>query len=241
MDQKLIELLLSGAELRVPELDTPLPIDFVAFSDSATLVLHADWWRKTWALGDSVQALHAVPEASDASNVWDFKHGSGALLAPASDEDQQTYLDQMRMRTDLHRPAYLNQLSLLMDDHPEFDFLPWVQAILARPEIDLAATAEGETRERAIGKIMLLDGGQNVVDTLVIDELGNAASLKPDGYMALFVEQWTSYAEGQLPPLSEFVAWLAEQTPYGDRTLSGAGVISASGDVEDIALQLASR
>lgn len=242
MDPKLIKLFMAGAELRAPAIEVVSPIDFAIVGDDTTLIVRADWWQKSWGAGEQLSVIDATPRLTDGEGqLWDFEHEFGYVIAPPSDEDQAAYLAQVRLRTDLHRGGYLRQLLLLIEAEPSLNFTPWLEAITERPEITVAELAQEETREREVGKIRLLSGGESVLDTLVIDELGSAASLQPDGYLSAFAEQWMRYAEVDRPSIGDFVKWLATQTPYGDRYLTDAGVVSASGDVEEIALQLGSR
>lgn len=243
MDSKLIELLMAGAELRSPDDEEVMPVDFVIVGESRTLIATANWWQRSWGMGQLVRTLNGTPRLTDeVGQIWDFDHELGYVIAPPSDADQADFLAKMRMETDLQRGGYLRQILLLSEATPELNFTPWLEALMERPEITVAELAQEETREREIGKIRLLSGGESVLDTLVIDELGSAATLQPDGFLSAFAEQWMRYAEVDRPSIGDFVQWLSTQTPYGgDRYLTDAGVISASGDVEEIALSLGSR
>ena len=237
MDPKLIDALLRGLELRAPDEPNPIPVDFVAFADKATLVFRADWWMGEIALGSGVHVIGALPtEAPD--GIWDFEHESGYVLAPATDEDVANHLHEMRLRTALHRARYLDAVQQVVESESDFDLNPWIEAILSEPEITPEALAEGETAEREVGKILVRNGDETVIDALVIDDLGNAACAEPDGFLAPFAEQWSSTAEAQRPSIPDFVRWLSQQSLYGDRELTAAGTMSASGDVQEIALQL---
>lgn len=237
MEPKLIEALLRGAELRINGDDNPHPVDFIVSSDSATLVFLADWWQKGAELGHGIEVISALPEQDDDGN-WTFEHENGYVLAGPTDADVADHLSQMRLRTDLHRPQYLDALQSVLESESDFDFNPWLEAVLARPEIDAASEAEGETSEREVGKILLRNGDEAVLDALVIDDLGNAACADPDGFLASFAEQWSSFEEDDRPPVLDYMRWLSQQSVYGDRDLAHAGTMSASGDVQDIALQL---
>lgn len=237
MEPKLIEALMRGMELRLPDEPNPIPIDFVAFSDRATLVFRADWWMGEVTIGEGVHVIGAIPEEAP-DGIWDFQHESGAVLAPPTDDDVDDHLHQMRVRMGTKRANYLDAVQRVVESETDFDLNPWIEAVLAEPEITPEALAEGETAEREVGKILVRNGAEAVIDALVIDDHGNAACAEPDGFLVPFAEQWSSTAEAQRPSIPEFIAWLAQQSIYGDRELTAAGTMSASGDVQEIALQL---
>jgi len=240
MDPKLLTALLSGMELRVPALDMSFPIDFIVVGDTATLVFRSDWWQKENTAGVGVVSIDATPR-SLGDGTWTFDHREGYLLAPPGDADQDRALRDAQRRALFGRPAYLESLLTWSVSEPEFDFQPWIQAVTSLPAVMLDQLAESETRERQVGKILLRDGHGPVVDSLVIDENGHAAVVDEDGHLVRFAEQWVSFAAGARPAMSEFLSWLADQQVYGGLSFDGAGVVSASGDVQEIALRLATE
>lgn len=239
MDHTLIQALMSGMELRIPNQDLTIPIDFIVVGDSTTLVFRADWWTKESESGVGVVCVNAVPREITPGQ-WTFDHMEGYLLAGPSDEDQESYLRAMRTRMDLNLGDYLDKLHVRSQGESEYDFSAWIEAAMARPQVLLDQVIENETRERAIGKILLRNGSGSVVDSLVIDEGGLAATANEDGHLARFAEQWVSYTVGERPSMSDFIQWLGTQSIYGSFVLDGAGVVSTAGDIQEIALQLAS-
>lgn len=240
MDSKLLNALQSGMELRVPSLDVSFPIDFVVLGDRSTLVFRTDWWQKEDEVGVGVVSIDALPRAVG-DGTWTFDHLEGYLLAPPGDADQARAIEDAKDRAHYARPSYLAKLQTWSVSESEHDFQPWIQVVMARPTVLLDQLVEAETRERPVGKILLRDGRGSVVDSLVIDENGFAATADEDGHLARFAEQWVSYAAGARPSMSEFLAWLAAQQVYGDFSFDGSGVVSAAGDVQEIALQAASE
>jgi hypothetical protein len=240
MDPKLLNALQSGMELRVPSQDVSLPIDFVVVGDRSTLVFRSDWWQKEDEVGVGVIAIDALPRAVG-DGTWTFDHLEGYLLAPPGDADQERAIQDAQSRAHFARPAYLSKLLTWSTSELEHDFKPWIQITMERPVVFLDQLVEAETRERQVGKILLRDGRGSVVDSLVIDENGLAATADEDGHLVRFAEQWVSYAAGSRPSMSEFLSWLASQQVYGDFSFDGSGVVSAAGDVQEIALQAASE
>jgi hypothetical protein len=240
MDPQLLTALQSGMELRVPAEDASIPVDFIVVGERATLVFRTDWWQKEDAVGVGVLVIDGVP-VRVGDGTWTFEHLEGYLLGPPGDEDQAKALRDAHDRAHLGRPEYLSRLLTWSVSEPEFDFRPWIEAVSSRPATMLDQLIEDETGERAIGKILLRDGAGTLVDSLVIDENGYAATADEDGHLARFAEQWVSYAVGERPAMSEFISWLAQQQVYGDFSFDGAGVVSAAGDVQEIALRIAAE
>ena len=214
-------------------------IDFVVTGTKSTLVFRSDWWIKDSGLGEGTFVIDAVPRSLE-NGTWTFDHVAGYLLAGPSDEDQDAYLTNARKRADLHLSDYLRALQARAEDDDDYDFRAWIEATLARPQVLLEQAVEGETRERSIGKILVRDGRGATIDALVIDENGHAAVVNEDGHLSRFAEQWAEYAAGDRPPLNDFISWLAAQPIYGSFSVEGAGVVSASGDIQEIAMLLAS-
>lgn len=239
MDNALLKALHAGVELRIPEQDVVVPLDFVVVGDRSTLLFLADWWQKEDEQGVGVIVIDATPR-QDGEGSWTFDHELGYLIASPTDEDQAALLRDSKLRAHYGRPIYLSKLLTWSTSEPDYDFQPWIQHVMSLPAVLLDQLVEDETRERAVGKILLRDGRGLVVDTLVIDERGHAATASEDGHLSRFAEEWMSTTAGSRPTMNEFIAKIAEQQVYGDFSFDGAGVVSASGEVQEIALQFAS-
>lgn len=239
MDNHLLKALQDGMELRIPAQDVILPIDFIVIGAASTLVFLSDWWQKEDEIGVGVLVIDAVPRQVDVQK-WTFDHQLGYTIELPTDGDQAKLLQDAQLRARYARPRYLSKLLTWSASEPEFDFRPWIEHITSLPVVLLDDLVADETRERSIGKILLRDGRGLVVDTLVIDERGHAATASEDGHLSRFAEEWMSIASGARPTMNEFIARIAEQQIYGDFSFDGAGVVSASGEVQEIALQFAS-
>lgn len=238
MDAKLLSLLVSGAELRVPSLDMSFPIDFIVVGDKSTLVFRSDWWQKENEQGVGVVSIDATPEPVG-DGTWTFRHVQGYLLAPPGDEDQDKALRDSRTRAHLAREIYVAKLATWVEAESEHDFRPWIEHVMSLPTLQVEDLARTETAEREVGIIRLRDLDSQVVDTLVIDENGLAATAAEDGHLTRFAEQWMSYAEGQRPPLNDFLVWLSTVEIYEGLTFADLKTVSGSGDVQEIALRAA--
>lgn len=238
MDQKLLALLVSGAELRVPSLDMSFPVDFVVVGDRSTLVFRADWWQKENEQGVGVVSIAATPEPVG-DGTWTFRHPQGYLLGPPGDADQERAIQDAQARAHFAREVYMTKLLTWIESESEYDFRPWVAHIVSLPAIKVEDLARRETAERPVGIIWLRDLNDRVVDTLVIDENGMAATADEDGHLARFAEQWMSYAGGRRPPLNDFLAWLSTVGIYEGLTFTDSKVVSSEGDVQEIALRSA--
>lgn len=239
MEPTLIEALLRGMELQVPSEGVTFPVDFIVVGERGTLLFRGDWWQKEQAHNVGILSIASVPRDLGDGH-WTFDHPAGYLLAPPSDEDAEQACVDVRDRARFDHIAYHAQLLKWSNSEPDYDFRPWIEATAGWGLGGLQEIAESETRERPVGKILLRDGLSSVVDSLVIDENGFAAVANEDGHLSRYAEQWVSYAPGSRPTMNEFLSWLATQRVYGDFSFDGAGVFSASGDVQEIALRLAS-
>lgn len=242
MTTQLIRALADGLELRLPAFNTQAAVDFAVVSDHGTMVFLADWWGR-WpdGFGTSIHYISAPPTFTG-SNTWSFVADESPLLAPFTDEGVQEDHALARQRADLRLGDYYAAIQAAAALYQEFDFTPWLQFAQSRPRDLLDQIVADETRERPVGKILLLDGNGAVVDTLVIDENGLActASDSDDSRLAWYAERWMAFTADDRPSLAEYVAWMSEQSVYGPYAITGAEVFSASGAVHQIALTLAS-
>lgn len=238
MSRTFADDLLSGMELRVSSQDLSMPIDFAVMNSRSTLVFRADWWTKEQDLGVGIIPIEAVPAWNDDLHGWSFALDEGYLISGPGDEDQEKALQDMRFRIGTAPVVYRSAL----DRHREiwgsgddpYDFtawLRWATDVRLHP-------IEGETAERLQGRIRLRNHRGDVIDALVIDEHGFAATADVHGFLVGFAADWIAKSPGERPSIHEFLRSVAGHSVYGDRTFDTPEEVLGSGDLEEIALQL---
>jgi hypothetical protein len=244
----LTEDIMAGRELQSPDLIESQPLDLVIEGRGRILVAYAGWWTEEWSHGAGVMTFEGVlssgqqgEAAPHLAPVWSFVEYPDTRITGPSDEDMQGRLEQMRRRTDLYRGEYLYQFDLLRDAYAEddFDFEAWQGAILARPRVD--ATTEERRRNtgaRKIGRLFLRDQDNEIVDILVVDEHGNAATARDNAALAHFEEDWLG--RDTRPEIEDYLAWAVTQQPYGPYEFEGPVFEQGTGTVEQIAGRLLS-
>lgn len=234
----LLDDFMLGLELRDPAHDGPRPLDFGVSNDTKTLLLLADWWTAGWGMGTGLVVVTGVlnPKTRRFDGIE-----SDLCVATASDETWALQLKHARERTDILRSDYYEALRELQDFEPDFDLMPWVELMLARPVIDVAARIAQRNELRPVGVIRVLDSDGSVVDALAIDARGSAATLLEEGWLALFADQWAGYAEPARPQIAEFLGWLAGQTPYGPFSIEQPRISSEAGDLESLVSRAQTR
>ena len=232
----LVDRFMAGLELRDPARVAPRPLDFAVMSATQTLLALADWWTVAWGMQAGLIVIPALLDPKTLRFVG--LEDSGLLIATASDGDVEAYLKAARLRTDVARSQYQAALLKLSEFEPDFDFEPWVSAVMSRPSVNpLQVLREKYTKLRTIGVIRLLDSSGSVVDALAVDELGQASAWQEGGWLALFAAQWSGYAEGSRPEIASFLTWLSKQSPYGPLALDEPKVISGEGDLDSFITQ----
>jgi len=226
---ELTDLFMRGAELRDPDRVDPRPLDFAVWNEQNTLLALADWWTLPWGMGTGFVVISAPLDP--VTLLFDGLRPE-LQVAPPSDEFFALRCDQARRRTDLQRAKYLRELQALVEFEPDFDFTDWIAAIQDRPVVDVRReSAKMATAMRSIGRIRVVDAREVAVDALVIDELGNSAVANPDGWLALFGEQWSGYDDADRPEVGAFLDWLKTQNPYGPLALASPEVYSDGGEL----------
>lgn len=227
----LIDRFMAGLELRDPTVLGPRTLDFCVSNETQTLCLFTDWWSLTWGIDTGMMVLPAVLNPAtlqfDALPDWH--------LGTATDERYEARLAGARLRTDADRARYLLALQRLVSASPEYDLLPWIEAVLARPTVDVLAVKRQQATElRTVGYVRLLESEGRVVDALAIDERGATAGVLDGSWLALFGEQWSGYAEGARPDLESFLGWVAQQVPYGLFSVEQPWVTREGGDLQGL-------
>jgi hypothetical protein len=243
------EDIMDGRELRLPYLDTQ-PIDLAVLGAGKILLAFSGWWLDANAtFGGALvwfesEVTPSVQTDNDKSPVdWHIADEEGALIALPSDEDMAHRLAKMRRRTDVSRGQYLSALQDLAEANggdDGYDFDPWIAAVLARPRVDpVAEIRAANTMDRKIGRLILRNSDNEVVDILVIDENGNAATGSGHAALAVYEEDWIE--REQRPDLEDYLAWAATQRPYGSFTFDAPLFEGGTGPIEDIAQHALSR
>lgn len=204
-----IQRCMQGVELRDPTQAAPTPLDFLVSNETRTLCLTAGWWRGNWGQGGDMTVVVSAPVNVDTGGFDGLS--PDLVVAEPTDEDVATGIRLERQRMDVDRAAYLDSLQRLRDYEPDFDFNPWTEAVLARPPFQWPRRLHAR---RTIGRVRLLDGGGRVLDTLLLDDQGQALSRQEAGWLALFAERWFGYAEAERPDVSSYLAWLVTQPVY---------------------------
>lgn len=202
-----ISRFMAGVELRDPAQLGPIPLDFLVSNESQTLCFTIGWWRREWGQGGDGTLVIPAPFADGRFDGL----RSGLLVSDPTDEDIADVLRIERQRVDVSRGEYLANLQRLRDYEPDFDFNPWTEAVLARPAFSLVRKLH---ERREIGRVRLLDATGRVRDALVIDSLGQAATVLDGGWLGLFAEQWSGYAEGVRPGVLAYLSWVVTRPVY---------------------------
>lgn len=200
---------MEGAELRDPTQEGAVPLDFAVSNAERTLCLTSGWWQRSWGQGGDGLLVVAAPFRPDTGGFDGLRED--LVIAGPTDGDMAAVLTTARLRTDVERGAYLDALRQVRDYEPDFDFDPWTEAVLARPRLDPFRRL---VERRTVGRLRQLAGDGRVMDVLVIDSLGQAVTAREGGWLALFAEQWSGYAEAERPEVFAFLTWLAAQPVY---------------------------
>lgn len=229
---------MEGRELRDPNRETPVPLDFAVTDGQLTLCVMADWWTTDWGMDKGLFVMNA-PLAEDGT----FEGlGTTYAIETFTDDFFADTFARSRRRIDLRRGVYLQELDRLRDFEPRFDLSGWRRLIGERPILNpIAELVADQDRMRATTLIRLTDGTGRTVDVLAIDELGNAATVDPRGFLSLFADRWSGYDAPQRPDPAEFAAWLVTQRPPGPVSLETPEVISAQGSLQEVAREALTR
>lgn len=233
----LYESLMHGMELIDPRLINPQPVDFVVTAPLRVLVLYADWWRVDWGPENGLEVFESAT-LQERADGWIIDQGAdpdiSVSLRDPSDELMADVLRTARYRMDLNRGAYLEALDLLKESEEDFDFTHWIDIVLSRPKIDPVDEYKRiHLSDRKIGSISLTRGDNEIADVLVLDNLGDAATVQGNPWLESLAERWA--AMDDRPDLEAFLSWVADQRAYGPFGVSDPRVFTASGGVEEIA------
>jgi hypothetical protein len=224
-----------GMEFRCSYYGGPQPVDLVARARERTLIAFAGWWKAQWDLGNGIEIVTGHLVEAEQGVRWKFDEGpEDTLIASPSDGDMQARIDRTRALEDIERANYLNAISILKEQNPEFDFNEWLEAFMDRPLYDpVEAYRKKQLGPRKTSGLLLLDRDNTKVDVLLVDEHGNAAVAAASEWLTVFANRWTEM-ESRPDPQS-FIEWVATQRPYGPYGLSEPFVFSAEGHIEDLA------
>jgi hypothetical protein len=228
---------MSGAVLEGSENFAFATIDFVVTSKAGTLVFFWDWWSAD-VLVENQGAFIRMPGVTweEVDGRWKTVYqGETYTITPGMDNASRVLrFNEMRQRIDLNKVEYIKQVQQMAEAYPDYDFEPWVAMIQARPKIDpLAEIAKAELSSRKLACFFLFASDNTLVDALVIDERGSAATAEGTVQAETFANQW-AFWQGNRPAFADYTEWLSEQTPYGG-FWNNVEVFEAEGNIDDIA------
>jgi hypothetical protein len=231
----LMDAIMRGTEFRCSYYGGPQPIDLVARARGSTLIAFAGWWKAQWDLGNGLEIVTGNLVEAEQGTRWKFDGGpEGALIASSGDGDMQARIDRTRVLQDTQRAEYLNAVSILKEQNPEYDFDGWIETFMERPLYDpVEAYRKKQLGSRKTSGLLLLDRDNTKVDVLLVDEHGNAAVAAGSEWLTVFANRWTEMEDR--PDPQSFIEWVATQRPYGPHGLSEPFVSSAEGHIEDLA------
>jgi hypothetical protein len=227
-----------GLQLHSPYYEEDVPVDFALSSEGVSVVLWAHWWTISWALGEGLEVAYdefepIPPLVGEEPYSWAMGDAKDIVLAGAADADMAARIVSARENTDLHRSEYLTALANLQESLGDgIDISPWIEAVNARPEIDVVKELqERNSGLRKVGRIFL-NSVQGSKAVLAIDEYGNAAVGGSSEWLQVFAEQWSSNEDR--PDMEDFFAWLIEQRLPIPASLEAGKIEMTTGYVDDI-------
>lgn len=234
----LLDDCLAGVYLSTTAFSRDLPLDFAVENDGWVVLALAGWWQRDWSFDGDLFLVRGKIEADpvgwkitrdDAVRSWIMRADLKEIREPVMAN---------RASTDFDRQAYLVQLAALMNALGEEwrqAVGSWQSAIERRPERDPVVEAKARAQaDRGIGIVSIRRDGRRV-DALVIDDRGEAATAHGDPWLESIGSQWMALAPR--PSIVEFLAWVAEQTPYGGAELEQPREGNDHGTLQAIALR----
>jgi len=212
-------------------------LDFVLPGNGGVIVAAADWWRDPHGWTDRVAFLAGDLQSS--SSGWVLRRNDTVSCVFASPDDHELpLLANARARTDLDRPAYLAALTALKAHVPEFAAAldEWITLVRQRPVVDpVADLVRLRTEQRDVGLLYLLGDAGQPVDVLVIDRNGDYAVRAGSPWLESIGSQYGT--SEPLPPIRDFLAWAATESPNDGMSAGTFEVRTAEGTLEGIALR----
>lgn len=231
------ETFMAGYRLDVLRTGQRFIVDMVipTVAGPGAMILTFPWWTGDFQPGSGIYIVsERLVLGVSGPHLGDASEYRLTLLEPQ--DDGYAEYKFWRNDADYNRGSYIKGLKRLMENERRYRVAEYLRYTLTRPRPDL----EAEERERSsglreIGGVVLLDEAGIKIDSLVVDERGNAAVYDEDGWLAPYMTQWQ---EGSPAGVAEFVKWVSERTPYGVSTFGTPVVGSRKGSVEDIAVEL---
>lgn len=238
----ILEACFSGLVMSCSAMDNDRAVDVVLVGEKSILVLFADWWVADWGTDGYAYLEGTLAQDGD---TWRLKRTDSILVYFAAPEMDALALDARNNRAQQRFSKaswgqYLDKLKIAdVSDGFETAVASWIA--LAAPKEEDAEPVEAEiirvTANRPVGILPLLCADGVVVDALMIDGHGAAATLAQDPWLLSIASQWSSYESDLRPSITEFLAWAGSKTPMGSRVLGKPRESNAEGTVEAIALR----
>ena len=210
-----VQQMLRGMELQFDGSTESALLDFAVWNDEKTLCLRLGWWRSGVIIGETVELVEGP--LNKQTLRFDKSAISGMRLEEVEDEASLAFFDRERRLMDLDRADYLSALNALVESEPDFDFSPWVSAVMARPVIDpIKELAKARAIPRERGIVLLIDSDQKIVDALAVDARGLYHAHEEYGILAsLYGYTWAEYPDETRPTPKQFLDWVYQQGVYG--------------------------
>lgn len=238
-----IELCQRGAVLYNPKTGEEDLIDLAVSGDGATMFMRLNWWRNAWGMGDPI-ILPGEPEDRAPYPGFAVASPSNEVhILPPEDKPDRAALQAARDLTDYNREEYLEQVGWLKRAFPaEYadGMGAWIDEFEKRPRRNAEAEAgKRNLRNREFGLVRLMGTDGETADLLIVDEDGNAVTLKGLDKLPAFAASW---ADQNSREVAAYVQSIAEdQRPYGPYEFSDARTFHAEGHIEDVAIRYAKR
>lgn len=234
---------LSGLVLSCPLLD-PYPIvDFVlSNSTGKNMVLWAGWWDVDYEKNFGLTVIQGPLIETEHGLKFNVAYDCLLMLTGFDTSWQKNQFESLRTVADIRRSVYfqrLDQLSGNLND-PEFaaQISEWKGRIGSRPIEDVGELfIRRNSVVRLVGSIALLNSESQKVDSLVIDEFGNAATKSGNTWLESLGSQWQSFSDSERPEVEEFLLWVSSQNPHDGSTLGVPNTFRQEGLIQALAIQ----
>jgi hypothetical protein len=236
---RIVDACLSGLVLSCSARTNDRGIDLVLVGPGAVHVLFAGWWNGDWG-NDGYAYLEG--DLVEDQGSWTLKRTDDLLVYFGVPEDDDMILTVVNNRlaqriSSETWQAYLDKVSLLYLD-PIFvpAMAEWLLLATPKPGEDpIAARRALHEANRPIGILPMAGSEGKLIDALVIDDFGHAATAHGCPWLESVASQWMT--QNPRPTITEFLAWAGEEIPMGSGVLLKPLETFSAGTLEGIALR----
>ena len=236
MNELLIEDAMEGMFLDCPGFGISPPVDVVLQAEGKSAVLFPNWWQNGFGPGFNLALFNAEFERTGAQR-WALQNGQNNVrLVEPEGRTEERFVKEMRLRSDLDRDKYLAAVMKLKETLPELSVAveAWHAAFIERPVIDAAKEMRKRlTRRRRLGSVELRGGRNRLLDLLVVDEIGQAMTVRDHRSMRPHAERW-AFAEESERDIESFIEGFNHSSPYGFCCYGKARTFTAKGSIYQI-------